>query len=420
MTTNTRNTKYINQHGYSVAEEFHQFMTQSVLPATGLTANEFWSIFSSTLDVATQGANTPATSTCGNNDIKRTELEVPLLDASFNLNAINSRWGSLYQALYNDQIIPHCAGLKPGNEPGKKINPARRERVVKCAKDFLDSAFPLSEGSHRDAVSYMVYFQNLLVILADGSTTGLQTPKQFVGKNGPTNEPESILLKHEGMHTEILFDRNGVNGQADFAGIDDIQLEASCNTVLNFTANSDAEKCRAYQNWFDLVNSNSTDNPDAPVRQSNKCFSKTCGEVFFLHQSEWAIKLADNAHNSALVLNKDGQPISESILDALTAALIYSGAKTQTAQLNMYIPSGDTSVSDTLFNELGQLIGLVRNSVCPLPAAQRPDTQVKVLAQSADILPLPENRSETDDTPAMDLAVIGALASHGYDVAASQ
>ena len=410
MTKNTQTNEYTNQLGYSVAKEFHQFMTQSVIPATGLATEEFWNIFTSALNNATKDSGTRTTSTCSDNDIKRTELEVPLLNTTLNLNAINSRWGSLYQALYNDQIIPHCAGLKPG----EKINPARRDRVVNCAKDFLDNTFPLSEGSHRDAVSYMVYFQNLLVILADGSTTGLQNPSQLAGKNGPTNEPESILLKHRGMHTEILFDCNGVNGQADLANIDDIQLEASCNTVLNFEANTVAGKCSAYQNWVDLVNGK-----QAPTRQPEKCFSKTCGEVFVLQQSDWAIKLADNEHNSKLVLDKDGQPISESILDALTATMIYSGAKSQTAQLNMYIPSGDTSVTDTLFNELGQMISLIRSAVCPLPAAARPDAQVKVLAQSADILPLPENRPENGDTPSLDLAVIGALASHGYDVAAS-
>lgn len=133
-----------------------------------------------------------------------------------------THWNSLYETLYHDGFIPHTTGLKPGAQ----LNRARLDRVAQCSKDFLDKNYPLREGSHREAVSYMVYFQNLLVILADGSTTGLQHPKQFVGKNGPTNEPESIMLDHDGMLIEIQFNANGKYGEHDLANIEDV----SCKT----------------------------------------------------------------------------------------------------------------------------------------------------------------------------------------------
>jgi len=142
--------------------------------------------------------------------------------SSDNTTEVDGTWYSLYETLYHDGFIPHTTGLKPGTQ----LNRARLDRVAKCSKDFLDKNYPLKEGSHREAVSYMVYFQNLLVILADGSTTGLQHPKQFVGKNGPTNEPESIMLDDDGMLIEIQFNANGKYGEHDLANIEDV----SCKT----------------------------------------------------------------------------------------------------------------------------------------------------------------------------------------------
>lgn len=130
---------------------------------------------------------------------------------------------SLYDSLYHDDLIPHTAGLKPGS----RINPARQDRVVRFGREYLDTAFPLKDGSHRDAVSYMVYFQNLLVILADGSTTGLQMPKQYQGKDGPADAPDSIYLSDNDLKVEISFDQCGSKGAIDLASIEDIQIVAN-------------------------------------------------------------------------------------------------------------------------------------------------------------------------------------------------
>ena len=71
------------------------------------------------------------------------------------------------------------------------------------AAELLDSTFPLADGSHRTAAEYLVHFDHLLVIRADGSCTGLAHPGQFVEAGGNEEAPQSILLEHEGLQVEI-------------------------------------------------------------------------------------------------------------------------------------------------------------------------------------------------------------------------
>jgi len=383
---------FIKRNGFSVHPEFHKFMESNVVPATSMESDEFWQAFTDTLN---SGADLPPFY-CGH-QVCESQLEVSLGDASLTLNAINSRWGSLYDTLYQNNIIPHCAGLKPGNGD----NHARRDRVISCAKDFLDRTFPLREGSHRDAVSYMVYYQNLLVILADGTTTGLDTPIQFVGKNGPTNEPESILLKHRGIHAEVIFDRNGKVGEHDLANIDDIQLEAADHTLLNFSAASVSEKCSTYQRWIKLVANGCNE----------RTFTGSDGNVLALDQSNWAIKLSEQHPNCQLVIDPQGNSVSNACLDALTAALIYSIGQHRAHPLNMYVTDNSVGINDRLFTHLGQFLANARKD------ASDNSTHIKVSPTSADSLPQSKIKSTKECVPSLDNVVINAMASHGYDVA---
>ena len=129
--------------------------------------------------IETGGLDPEITSVCG------PQLVVPVSNARYALNAANARWGSLYDALYGTDVIAREGELAPA----KGYNAARGAAVVARAAEFLDSAFPLASGSHRDVTAYRVLGQGLEIDTRAGKTA-LRDPAQFVGSRG-----ESVLLQ---------------------------------------------------------------------------------------------------------------------------------------------------------------------------------------------------------------------------------
>jgi len=71
------------------------------------------------------------------------------------------------------------------------------------AIDLLDHSFPLTQGSHRTVASYLSYFDHLVAIQTDGTSTGLVRPSQFVESSGIDGAPDCIRLEHNGLQVEI-------------------------------------------------------------------------------------------------------------------------------------------------------------------------------------------------------------------------
>ena len=181
------------------------------------------------------------------------QLVVPIMNARFALNAVNARWGSLYDALYGNDVISEQGGA----EKTASYNPVRGQKVIDYGRDFLDTAVPLADGSHAQVVSYAVQNKQLLVTLNDGKQATLKDLNQFVGYLGDPLYPTSILLKNNNLHIEIQVDRENNIGAVDPAGVKDIVLEAALTTIMDCedsVAAVDAnDKAQAYRNWLGLI-----------------------------------------------------------------------------------------------------------------------------------------------------------------------
>ena len=157
------------------------------------------------------------------------QLVVPITNQRFVLNAVNARWGSLYDALYGTDAIPELDGA----ERTRVYTEVRGAAVIKFARDFLDSSAPLVNGTHHNAVSYSIKNNQLLVQLNDGVISHLSEPEKLIGYEGELESPKSILLKNNNLHFEISINRNHVIGKDDPAGVRDVIVEAAITTIMD-------------------------------------------------------------------------------------------------------------------------------------------------------------------------------------------
>lgn len=422
-------TDRIEIAGLRIARELHEFVAREALPGTGIEADAFWNGFSAIVNnlapknralLAKRDAiqeqidgwyrehgapvdmeaykgflkeigylvpEGPAFSVSTDNvdpeiaDVAGPQLVVPVMNARYALNAANARWGSLYDALYGTDAIPETDGA----EKGKAFNPARGAKVVAWTKAFLDEAAPLTSGKWA-GVNGLSLAQGALRLSAGAGSTTLANPKQFVGYRGDAANPDAVLLVRNGLHIEIVIDRNNQIGRTDPAGIADVILESALTTIQDCedsVAAVDApDKVVIYRNWLGLMKGDLaeeiTKGGKSFVRKLNPDRSYTApagGTLTVPGRSLMLVRNVGHLMANPAILDRDGNEVPEGIMDAAMTALIAlhdvgpNGRRANSRAGSMYVVKPkmhgpeEVAFAVEIFDRVEALLGMARNTI---------------------------------------------------------
>ena len=245
-------------------------------------------------------------------------------------------------------------------------DPARGAEVIAWAKAFLDRAAPLAEGSWTDWT---------------GSDPLLARPAQFVGRAG-----DNLLLRHNGLHIELVIDRNHPVGRDDPAGLADIILESALTTICDLEdsiAAVDAEdKVTAYANWLGLMRGDLS----ASFEKSGRTLTRTLdadrryvatdgSELVLPGRSLLFVRNVGHLMTTPAVRLPDGAEAPEGILDAIVTSLAalhdlkklgrFGNSRAGSIYIvkpKMHGPD-EAAFTNRLFDAVEDLLGLARHTI---------------------------------------------------------
>ena len=295
------------------------------------------------------------------------QLVVPVNNARYALNAANARWGSLYDALYGTDA------LGSGPAPAGGYDEERGARVIEWARAFLDDVAPLTGGSHADVASYRIEGDRLVTDKGE-----LEDPDLLAGwADG------AILLRHNGLHVEIVIDRDHRIGSGDKAGVADIRLESAITAIMDCedsVAAVDAEeKIAVYRNWLGLMKGDLKASFDKGGRtvdrrlEPDRTWSAPGGGTLTL-KGRALLFVRNVGHLMANpMIRLDGEEAQEGIADAVITSLIalhdVKARKANSAAGSIYIVKPkmhgpeEAAFANRLFDRTEDLLGLPRNTI---------------------------------------------------------
>ncbi len=300
------------------------------------------------------------------------QLVVPITNARYALNAANARWGSLYDCLYGTDAMGTPAP-KGGYAQG------RGARVVARARVFLDDVFPIHLASHADVRRY--YIEDGALLIDD---LPLLQPEKFVGYRGNPKAPDAVLLRNNGLHVELVFDRAHPIGARDQAGLADVRLESAMSAIMDCedsVACVDAEdKVQAYSNWLGLMKGDL----ETSFRKGSETLTRTLnpdreytapdgGTLTLKGRALLWVRNVGHLMTNPAVLDDDGQEVQEGLMDALITVMIAmhdlqrdSGnsvhGSVYVVKPKMHGPE-EVAFADQIFDQVEDILGLPRHTV---------------------------------------------------------
>jgi malate synthase len=379
--------------GHNLAERQHRPACKQFLKEIGYLLPESGPVSVTTQFVDAEIARIPAP-----------QLVVPSDNARYVLNAINSRWGSLFDALYGFDVIPETA-VQVGQKPGS-YNPVRGEAVIAFANDLLDEIVPLVSGSWSSVVRiwprHIGSSVVLAVMLTNGDVIGLKSPTQFVGFCGSLGPPSGtpaksapaagradqgrIFFEHHGLHLVLEIDREDSVGKANPSGIKDITMESALTAIIDMEDSVSAVDGEDKAVIYSHVNGIFRGTLTAPFVKGGKALTRTMRDDVWLRDQFGNVKtipgrvvaLVRNVGHHMFtdaVLTGDGQTIPEGFMDCfftVTSALhdlrgtgkIYN-SRTGSVYIVKPKQHGPEEVALTckLFTRVEEMFGLRRNTV---------------------------------------------------------
>lgn len=310
------------------------------------------------------------------------QLVVPVDNARYALNAANARWGSLYDALYGTDVISE----EDGAGRRSTYNPVRGALVIAEASAFLDETVALEDGTYSEVTQFELKGQQLVARHDKDRKVGLADPSKFVGFTKAGDELSSILLRNNGLHIEILLDRESPVGKTHPAGIKDVLLEAAITTIQDCedsVATVDAaDKIRVYGNWTGIMKgtleASLEKNGESIIRRLNpdKTFLTPEGDILTLPgRSLLLIRNVGIHMYTDAVVTSDGEQIPEAFLDVMVTSLAAmhdlkgNGKYSNSRMGSIYIVKpklhGREEVEATveLFERVEDALGLERNTI---------------------------------------------------------
>ena len=388
----------IEKHGLKIAAELADFMSKEALQGTDISEDHFWTTFANIIhdlaqenralletrddlqskidawntehdgafDLTTyklflksigylrdEGPDFEITTQNVDDEIALLagpQLVVPVNNARFALNAANARWGSLFDALYGTDAI--SVGINKG-----AYDDTRGAAVIAWSVQFLDSTVPLAEGSWAKFATHL---------------PKLKDDAQWIGYRGNADQPEVILLKHNGLHIEVKINASGIS---------DVILESALTTIMDCedsVAAVDAEdKVLVYRNWLGLMKGDLSEtitkrgqtfarklNPDREYIGSD-------GKTFSLHgRSLMLVRNVGHLMTNPAIIDAEGHEVPEGLMDAMITGLIAlhdKGMNSRTGSVYIVKPKmhgpEEVAFACKTFSRVEQALGMKPNTL---------------------------------------------------------